>query len=138
MNRKMLYLLLPVLTLALPACRTARLVNPAPIAAATSQAATHEAILVAMKRQDWVATTDAPGVVHAERNISNKHHMWVAISYDDSSVSLEYQNSRNLRYERFESGREVIHRNYLVWIRQLMWSIRTEIATSRRDSKPPA
>ncbi len=131
MNR-ICFCLLLVTTLCLPACRKHRLVNPDPIAAASSQAATRDAILAGMKTEHWIAKDDKPGTIHAARSIKGKHDMEVAITYDDENVALAYKDSRNLDYQ-VKDGVEYIHGNYGVWINRLWWQIQVELSAKRTE-----
>lgn len=129
MNRKIFCLLL-MMTMLLPACRKHRLINPDPVAAASSQAATRDAILAGMKAEQWIATREDPGHIRAARSIKGKHDMDVAIAYDDTNVSLTYQNSRNLDHMVID-GVEYIHPNYNVWVNRLWWQIQVELSDAR-------
>lgn len=121
-----------MLTAILPACRTTRLVNPKPVPAAPTPEKTRDVVLVAMNRHDWTVQDESPGVIHAKRDIGGKHSMTVAISWDDTKVSLAYEDSRNLKYDRSARGRETIHKNYMTWVKELMRTVKKESARAKR------
>jgi len=129
MKRSVGLLLFVVLGL-VPACRSAMLVNPDPIPAGPSQAATRAAILEATQARSWAATEESPGVVHAAVLVRGKHELQVAISYDDKRVRMVYEGSRNLDYSQ-HNGREYIHSNAVGWMNLLWWDIQKALANAR-------
>ncbi len=131
MKRSTLFCLLLATSL-LPACRTTRLVSPKPVAPAPTTAATREAIVLALEQNDWLLKAEEPGVIHARRDIGSKHSLTVAITWDEQQVALAYEASRNLKYHRTERGRETIHKNYMIWVKELMRAIKSETARLRK------
>lgn len=65
----------------------------------------------------WKTQVRAEGEILATLNI-RKHQLVVLITHDDKNVSVEYQNSINLKY----NGRK-IHRQYANWVTNLLRAI---------------
>ncbi|WP_435103366.1 hypothetical protein [Arhodomonas sp. AD133] len=128
--RKMRVIVMALLTgiavVALGGCRTAPVhnVTEAPVntgSQAASMAEVREAIIQAGTKLGWQMNADSPGHIIATLNIRS-HMAQVDVNYDTTDYSIEYRDSRNLKYD----GNE-IHKNYNGWIQNLDNNIRQEL-----------
>lgn len=88
-----------------------------------------------MSAQSWAISREEPGQIHATRIVNGKHEMRVLVSYDDVSVRIEYEDSKNLKYSKSRSGKETIHQNYMRWTTNLRWEILQRLS-DQRAAKP--
>ena len=102
---------------------TAKLVNPDPISLQGHGKEARTIILEAMRGESWALSGEEPGKIHAIRVIRGRHEMQVLLSYDEDNVSIEYEDSKNLKYKKGWFGTETIHKNYNGWVAELRWAI---------------
>lgn len=65
----------------------------------------------------WKTKVKAPGEILATLDI-RKHQLVVLIKHDTQELTVEYQNSVNLKYDG-----EKIHRQYANWVKNLLRAI---------------
>lgn len=121
--------------LALPAAADAQLratdlENPDPVSVpeGLEASAVHDAIESALYRRDWtIHSEDAEqGIIIADLHIRD-HWAQIEIVYGSDEVVIEYRDSDNLHYDQRDDG-EIIHRNYLGWVDNLVTDIRQEMS----------
>lgn len=56
--------------------------------------------------------------------VRNKHTAFININYDQKKINIEYESSKNLRYEKINDYSAVIHPNYLKWINYLVSKVK--------------
>lgn len=85
----------------------------------------HDAILRGARARGWQPTEDVPGRLVLRIEPRGKHVAVVAVRHDDRSFRVEYVSSVNLLYKE---RRDIayIHRNYNVWVDQLIEAILLE------------
>ena len=117
-QRLLIVLLLPVL-LMLMGARIVPLVEQSPIAVPAGLGAeqTAKALKSALLGRKWTITGEGAGKIDATLYIRS-HVASIAITYDDKEVRFAYVSSENLKY-RMREGVPHIHRNYMVWVRDL-------------------
>jgi len=76
-----------------------------------------KSIVKAAMSLGWKTQIKSEGEILATLNI-RKHQLVVLITHDDKNVSVDYQNSINLKY----NGRK-IHRQYANWVTNLLRAI---------------
>jgi hypothetical protein len=116
---------LPLLVGVFLACASAPLVNPSPIATASTPARTRAGILRGIVRSHWTIVSEKPGEVVARLD----RGAWaidVAIDYG-TQVSARYVSSHGLDYDD-SSGTPKIDSGYNRRVRNLMSVIGEEIA----------
>ncbi|HZW52154.1 MAG TPA: hypothetical protein VFF05_09840 [Rudaea sp.] len=119
-------LLLPV-ALLLMAFHQAPLVNPPSIAVPPKDTPdqVNKSIRAALLSGQWLVTANNPGEIDGTL-ARNDYSANIAVSYDDKKIQIRYVDSSNLKYEK-KNGVEYIHRNYLVWIRDLAAQIQSNL-----------
>lgn len=80
------------------------------------------AIRNAGSRLGWEMATVQPGLIRGTLNL-REHQAIVDIDYDGRGYSINYIDSENLKYDE---EKNVIHKNYNNWIRNLERQIRIE------------
>lgn len=83
-----------------------------------------QAIVRAGARRGWSIVQVRPGVLVGTLNIRT-HQAAVDIVHDTSTFSITYKSSSNLLYD---ADRQVIHRNFNIWIQNLRGDIMSEAA----------
>jgi hypothetical protein len=131
--------LLAIVSLALlapVACASPQpLVNPAPIAAASTPHQTRVAILRALADKGYTLESERAGDVVARYSERN-WHMVIEIAYSNE-VTIRYVSSENLDYGKSDKGVPVIHRGYNTRVQQLAKEIGTEVTIARIADTPP-
>jgi len=124
--------------LATVACASPQpLVNPAPIAAASTPQQTRVAVLRALAHKGYTLESERAGDVVARYSERN-WHMVIEIAYSNE-VTIGYVSSENLDYGKSDKGVTVIHRGYNTRVQQLAKEIGTEVTIARiTDTPPPA
>lgn len=79
----------------------------------------------AMLDRGWSVHDESNHVITADLRL-RAHFARVDIDYGGRDVQVEYVQSRNLRYNR-DDGRELIHKNYNAWVRNLLNDIEVGI-----------
>lgn len=127
MSRLRLALLLLPTTLLLMAFHQAPLVNPPSIAvpAKDTPEQVNKSIKAALLSGQWLVTADNPGEIDGTL-ARNDYSVNIAIAYDARKIQIRYVDSSNLKYEK-KNGVEYIHKNYLVWIRDLVAQIQSNL-----------
>lgn len=127
MSRLRLALLLLPTTLLLMAFHQAPLVNPPSIAvpAKDTPEQVSKSIKAALLRGQWLVTADNPGEIDGAL-ARDDYSVNIAVSYDTGKIQIRYVDSANLKYEK-KNGVEYIHKNYLVWIRDLVAQIQSNL-----------
>ncbi|MGH8041956.1 MAG: hypothetical protein ACREPN_07935 [Rudaea sp.] len=125
-SRIVLLVLLPALFL-LMAFRQAPLVNPPSIAIPVKDTPEQasKSIKAALLHGQWLVTLDNPGEIDGTL-ARNEYSVSIAVSYDTSKIQIRYVDSSNLKYEK-KNGVEYIHKNYLIWIRDLVAQIESNL-----------
>ena len=82
-----------------------------------------KAILRACNDRGWSAQVENEGVIQASI-IVRRHSAKVKIQYTNSTVSISYVDSTELKYKG-----DRIHRNYNRWVANLYHSIQTELGS---------
>ena len=82
-----------------------------------------KAILRACNDRGWSAQVESEGVIQASI-IVRRHSAKVKIQYTNSTVSISYVDSTELKYKG-----DRIHRNYNRWVANLYHSIQTELGS---------
>ena len=72
-----------------------------------------DAIVDGCERKRWKAVISGNQQVNCSILVRGRHYAEVNISYTETSYSIEYADSRDLRYNE-EKG--TIHRNYNKWV----------------------
>lgn len=88
-----------------------------------------EVIRDAMLARGWSVHDEGDHVITADLRLRS-HFARVDIDYGGRDIQAEYVESRNLKYSR-EDGRELIHKNYNSWVRNLLRDI--EVGMSHLD-----
>jgi hypothetical protein len=127
MSRLRFALLLIPVTLLLMAFHQAPLVNPPSIAipAKDTPEQVNKSIRAALLSGQWLVTADNPGEIDGTL-ARNDYSANIAVFYDDKKIQIRYVGSSNLKYEK-KNGVEYIHRNYLVWVRDLTAQIQSNL-----------
>ena len=129
--RKIAPIIMVVALVGLSACRTAtiRNVSSAPLAAPPGAQLTTQdvsrAIHTAGTELGWVIQEVRPGEMTGTLTL-RKHVAVVAIRYDTATLSIDYKDSQGLMHNG-----DQIHRNYNLWIANLVKHIQTEVARQR-------
>jgi hypothetical protein len=125
-SRLVVVLLLPIL-LMLMAARQAPLVNPDPIAipASVSDAQVAKSIRSALANRKWTLTDETPGHIKSTLMLRD-HKARIDITWDKRHIKITYVDSENLKYE-VENGKQLIHKNYLGWINNLVSDISSNL-----------
>lgn len=89
--------------------------------------ALHDAILRGARARGWQPTEEAPGRIVLRIEPRGKHVAVVAVRHDDRSFRVEYVSSVNLLYKERRNV-AYIHKNYNVWVDQLIEAILLEMA----------
>lgn len=99
-----------------------------PASAPPGADALHAAILRGGRARGWQPVEDARGRIVLRIEPRGKHVAVVAVRHDDRSFRVEYLSSVNLLYKE-RRNIAYIHKNYNVWVDQLIEAILLE--TSR-------
>jgi hypothetical protein len=83
-----------------------------------------QAIVRAGSKRNWVFERVGPGHLVATNVVRGKHTAVVDITFDTESFSIDYKDSRNLKYD---PSTQTIHPNYNAWVDLLKVDIQTEI-----------
>lgn len=117
-------------------CRTTApivTISNAPLGQAPGARASMEdvsrAIWAAGKKLGWVMQQVRPGELTGTLSL-RKHVAVVTIRHDTSTFSINYKDSRNLRYQDQE-----IHRQYNNWVQNLARTIQAEMARPPSSSQ---
>jgi hypothetical protein len=113
-------------------------------AGAPTQEKIRQVIAIVAPSRDWKVVSESDGRFELTRTVSGKHTMRVELTYDQSGYDIRYLESINLLYneqERSMRGRNLraIHKNYNVWIRELVSSINAALgvpATASVGARP--
>ncbi|MAE67859.1 MAG: hypothetical protein CMJ18_26695 [Phycisphaeraceae bacterium] len=106
-------------------CRTAALVDPAPIQyESTGSKKTRNAIVRAMANRGWTVQSESSGEIVARNLVRGKHEVVVRITYSRDEVDIAYVSSRNMKYD---GSAQTIHKNYNNWVQFLAEDIRREL-----------
>lgn len=129
--RKIAPIIVAVVLVGLSACRTATIQNvskaslaPPPGTQLTMQDVSR-AIHASGTELGWVIQEVRPGEMTGTLTL-RKHLAVVAIRYDTSTLSIDYKDSRGLMHDG-----DQIHRNYNLWIANLVKHIQAEVARRR-------
>jgi hypothetical protein len=127
MLRSRLSLLLPIFLL-LMAFRQAPLRNPEPIVVPAKVTSEQEvkAIKAALLHRQWVVTGEEPGKIGATLQ-HKEYSVRIFFRYDPRSIQIRYVDSVNLKYEKKKDGSEYIHKNYPLWIENLVTDIQSNL-----------
>lgn len=125
--RKMAFIAVITLTLALIGCRTAPVYNvtDAPVNTATEKTTAidvKKAIMAAGASQGWQMREIEPGHIVGSLFL-RKHSAVVDIPYTTKSYSINYKDSTELSYDGTN-----IHGNYNIWIQNLDRAIQTRLS----------
>jgi hypothetical protein len=103
-------------------------IENAPIPPGLTMEQIERAMLSAGAIRNWVVTKVAPGQLQARLNLRS-HMALVEIDYDQSSYSIRYKDSKDLKY-KFSKRKDtyVIHRNYNSWVQNLNGDIQRTLA----------
>jgi hypothetical protein len=85
----------------------------------------NKSIRAALLSGQWLVTADNPGEIDGTL-ARNDYSANIAVFYDDKKIQIRYVGSSNLKYEK-KNGVEYIHRNYLVWVRDLTAQIQSNL-----------
>ncbi len=96
-------------------------IENAPIPGGLSSAQVENAIVTGMTDRGWIPKVIAPGHVEA-RLLVRSHMVAVDIEFDETTYSITYKDSDNLRYK---NGK--IHRNYNRWVANLNLDLRRSL-----------
>lgn len=129
----LLFALFPVV--AMGQLRATDLTNPEPIGipSGVSQSQAVEAVINAMFARGWTVAEEGDDHVVADLRVRG-HWAQVDIAVGEDDIVITYRDSDNLRYDR-RGDREVIHRNYLSWVDNLVNDIRVHLSRAQRDSR---
>lgn len=131
-----LLLIFALALLAAVACASPQpLVDPKPIAAASTAQQTRVAILRALAHNDFVVESESEGVVIARYGERN-WNMVIEVAYSNE-VTIRYVSSEGIDYGKSDEGVTVIHRGYNLRVKQLSKEIGTEITIARITETPP-
>ncbi len=83
-----------------------------------------DAIFSGAKKRGWVPRVVEPGLIVADISVRS-HFASVEIRYDETSFSIFYKDSRNLKYNN-----GTIHRNYNNWVLKLSRTIEQELGVN--------
>jgi hypothetical protein len=100
---------------------------PLPVGRPVSTQAEERAIELALSRRHWAIVQRWPGR-YVARLDARVHDVTIAVNYSQQGIQIDYVSSTNLMYGRTLDGREVIHRKYNAWIRDLALAIQGELA----------
>lgn len=134
LDRRLTKMVLLALLLAIPVgavsgCRTASIYNVSnarlapPAGTSPSVDDVGRAIRAAGERLGWSMQDVRPGEMSGTLTVNRRHVAVVAITYDTSTFSITYQDSKLL----MKDG-TVIHKSYNEWIRRLEAAIQEEVA----------
>ena len=115
--------------------RATDLTNPDPvrIPAGVSQSKAVEAVINAMFERGWTVAEESDDHVVADLHVRD-HWAQVDIAIGEEEITITYRDSDNLRYDR-RGDREIIHKNYLSWVDNLVNDIRTHLARAQRSAR---
>lgn len=105
-------------------------IENAPIPAALSSAQVENAIVTGMTTRGWVPKVIAPGHVEA-RLLIRSHMVAVDIEFRETTYSITYKDSDNLKYK---NGK--IHRNYNRWVANLNLDLQRSLLRAATQRPP--
>jgi hypothetical protein len=125
--KKMVLIVMILLTVALIGCKTAPVYNISDAPVNASEKATSDdvkkAILAAGAGLGWQMKVLEPGHIEG-RLFLRKHSAIIDIPYSSDSYSITYKDSTKLRYDGVN-----IHTNYNSWIQNLDRAIQARLST---------
>lgn len=130
-------LLLALCGTGLGGCRTAPMVEPAPIFSPLGVEKNRVAIYRGMLTHRWEAVSEEPGRVVAKLGKSGAHYAEVEIVYDDRTITIRYHGSEGLGCQPAADSCGEIHRAYNRWVSQLAKDITYQTQLARIDTLPP-
>ncbi len=123
----LIFLILALVFATSPAhARAARpLVNPAPAdwGCALTLSEVKDGIEAGMLARGWAPAEISEGHITASIIVRGKHTLIVDIDYTESSFSIKYKDSKNLKYSANSAGIKKIHPNANSWMKNLKTSI---------------
>lgn len=110
----------------LTGCRTAAVYNvdKSPVEVKASTQNVYKAIKRAGISRGWIISQIRPGLAQGKLNVRN-HFAVVEIPYNNKNFSINYKDSRNLKYD---AAKDQIHNNYNGWVQNLERSILLELS----------
>lgn len=87
------------------------------------------AILNACRARGWTPRLEGSTVV-ASILVRGKHYAEVAITYDAKKYSINYRDSRDLKYN---AEKNTIHRNYNNWVARLSGTIQQNLGVNAQQ-----
>lgn len=134
MTRVMILMLVVMPLAAVGQFRSTDLENPPPVSIpeGVSQEAAKEAVANALFGRDWTIVDEGDDYIVADLHIRS-HWAQIRIDFDDR-IHIAYQDSDNLNYE-VKDDREIIHKNYLSWVDNVVNDTRTQLARAQRNSR---
>jgi hypothetical protein len=97
------------------------------------------AIEVALASRHWAVVQKLPGR-YVARLDERSYMLIVDVDYGPGGINVNYVDSAALMYTRERDGRELIHRRYLTWVKNLVDDIRSHLVAEppvAPDSIPP-
>lgn len=134
-TRMLILLLLLLPFAALGQFRATDLQNPSPIniPQGVSQSAAKDAVSQALFGRNWTITDEGEDYIVADLHVRS-HWAQIRIDIDEGQIHFAYQDSDNLNYA-VKDGREIIHKNYLSWVDNVVNDTRTQLARAQRNSR---
>jgi hypothetical protein len=100
-----------------------------------------QAITLAATSKNWTVNVSADGSILATLVVRNKHTVVVKIDYDTSKYSINYNDSKNMKYgiidvqptitssntDQSHNGQGEIHPFYNKWVQELKDAIQAEL-----------
>lgn len=116
------------ISMGIAACAPVPMIDPPTVAipVGASQSDITRAVVNAAVAREWTVIDKQADLVmlrYAPRNFS----VTVAVTHDDRTITIAYQESHGLDYGR-QNGATVIHGNYNRWVDNLAQDIRRELA----------
>lgn len=126
-RRSQVFVALAVLLAVMLACRSVPLQLPDPIVSTLGARENRTAILQGMTVHRWALDGEGDGFLIARMDRGHGYVAVVRVSYDDTSISIDYEDSSGLLCEPPQGPCETIHRAYNRWVAQLARDIRSEV-----------
>jgi hypothetical protein len=121
-----IFAMMALLSFAIIGCRSQSVYNVKniPISGnnSVSQEDVYEAIKLAGASKGWIISKVSDGLAQGQINL-RAHEAIVSIPYSNSSYSILYKSSKNLKYDG-----ETIHSNYNGWVKNLKQAIDFRLA----------
>ena len=89
---------------------------------------TREAILQSAQQHGWKTVQDTPPVLQLRLDVRNKHSIVVNVTVKGNKVDVDYVDSINMYYRKYEDGQESIHSSYNRWVANLLETARNNAA----------